>query len=291
MENRTEILRKIKPSKIEEAILKIKINRFLGRLNKNLEGTEAILGGSVAKDTHLRGTSDVDIFVLYEKDKDISNKLEKSLKIDAKRLLKSIRPYGGDLLDIGCSFGFLLEVARELGFKVFGADISQDCINYCISKGFIVKSLSDYNDNFFDIITLIGVIDHFSDPIKDFQEIKRVSKPGASIIIRIANMDLFLGRHSTVKPPEHLYYFSSATLKRFLEDNGFQVTNIRRSLTPFTIDEFSFRVFRYLFRISHYDFWFDIQKLISGILKFLKMDKIVILFPDGQIILNARCKK
>jgi len=217
--------------------------------------------------------------------------LEKSLKIDAKRLLKSIRPYGGDLLDIGCSFGFLLEVARELGFKVFGADISQDCINYCISKGFIVKSLSDYNDNFFDIITLIGVIDHFSDPIKDFQEIKRVSKPGASIIIRIANMDLFLGRHSTVKPPEHLYYFSSATLKRFLEDNGFQVTNIRRSLTPFTIDEFSFRVFRYLFRISHYDFWFDIQKLISGILKFLKMDKIVILFPDGQIILNARCKK
>ena len=217
--------------------------------------------------------------------------LEKSLKIDAKRLLKSIRPYGGDLLDIGCSFGFLLEVARELGFKVFGADISQDCINYCISKGFIVKWLSDYNDNFFDIITLIGVIDHFSDPIKDFQEIKRVSKPGASIIIRIANMDLFLGRHSTVKPPEHLYYFSSATLKRFLEDNGFQVTNIRRSLTPFTIDEFSFRVFRYLFRISHYDFWFDIQKLISGILKFLKMDKIVILFPDGQIILNARCKK
>ena len=73
MENRTEILRKIKPSKIEEAILKIKINRFLGRLTKNLEGTEAILGGSVAKDTHLRGTSDVDIFVLYEKDKDISN--------------------------------------------------------------------------------------------------------------------------------------------------------------------------------------------------------------------------
>jgi len=94
MENRTEILRKIKPSKIEEAILKIKINRFLGRLNKNLEGTEAILGGSVAKDTHLRGTSDVDIFVLYEKDKDISNKLEKSLKIfkDVDRL-KGSRDY------------------------------------------------------------------------------------------------------------------------------------------------------------------------------------------------------
>ena len=94
MENRTEILRKIKPSKIEEAILKIKINRFLGRLNKNLEGTEAILGGSVAKDTHLRGTSDVDIFVLYEKDKDISNKLEKSLKIfkDVERL-KGSRDY------------------------------------------------------------------------------------------------------------------------------------------------------------------------------------------------------
>ena len=94
MENRTEILRKIKPSKIEEAILKIKTNRFLGRLNKNLEGTEAILGGSVAKDTHLRGTSDVDIFVLYEKDKDISNKLEKSLKIfkDVDRL-KGSRDY------------------------------------------------------------------------------------------------------------------------------------------------------------------------------------------------------
>ena len=94
MENRTEILRKIKPSKIEGTILKIKINRFLGRLNKNLEGAEAILGGSVAKDTHLRGTSDVDIFVLYENNKDISNRLEKSLKIfkDVERL-KGSRDY------------------------------------------------------------------------------------------------------------------------------------------------------------------------------------------------------
>ncbi len=94
MENRTEILRKIKPSKIEGAILKININRFLGRLRKNLQEAEAILGGSVAKDTHLKGTSDVDIFVLYENDKDISNKLEKSLNVfNNVERLKGSRDY------------------------------------------------------------------------------------------------------------------------------------------------------------------------------------------------------
>src|SRR3989344_6793717 len=81
MKDRDLILKKIKPSRIEEISLMFRVNRFLKRLNKNLWDAEAILGGSVAKGTFLKGQHDVDIFVLYKNDKDISNKLESSLRI------------------------------------------------------------------------------------------------------------------------------------------------------------------------------------------------------------------
>ena len=81
MKDRDLILNKIKPSRIEEISLMFRVNRFLKRLNKNLWDAEAILGGSVAKGTFLKGQHDVDIFVLYKNDKDISNKLESSLRI------------------------------------------------------------------------------------------------------------------------------------------------------------------------------------------------------------------
>ncbi len=56
---------------------------FLTKLNSKLKQGKAVIGGSVAKGTWIRGNPDIDIFVQYPlkfKDQDISQLLEKDLK-------------------------------------------------------------------------------------------------------------------------------------------------------------------------------------------------------------------
>ncbi|MEM4240138.1 MAG: CCA tRNA nucleotidyltransferase [Candidatus Woesearchaeota archaeon] len=82
-----EVLAEITPSREERSSTLKTVNTFLSELNKSLAknrfAAKAILGGSYAKDTWLRGDYDVDVFVQFSlkyKGKDLSWMLEKSLK-------------------------------------------------------------------------------------------------------------------------------------------------------------------------------------------------------------------
>src|SRR3989344_5641158 len=71
-----QILKKIKPTKTEEELLKKKINSFL----RVMKGVKSVIGGSVAKGTWLKNNYDVDVFVKFRNNNNLSNRLEKILK-------------------------------------------------------------------------------------------------------------------------------------------------------------------------------------------------------------------
>jgi tRNA nucleotidyltransferase (CCA-adding enzyme) len=82
-----EVLQGITPTKEERAGTLKLVNDFLAKLNaalrKNKCAAKAVLGGSYAKDTWLRGDYDVDVFVqfaLKHKKDNLSNLLAKALK-------------------------------------------------------------------------------------------------------------------------------------------------------------------------------------------------------------------
>ncbi len=81
-----EILKEIKPSKIEEAKIKKIVKDFLDRLNRRLDKAKAIAGGSYAKGTWLKGEHDIDIFVRFKEDEDSSKKLKLALKKGFKQV-------------------------------------------------------------------------------------------------------------------------------------------------------------------------------------------------------------
>ena len=85
------VLKKITPTKEENKVLKQAADHFIKKLNSNLKGAKAILGGSAAKGTWLRGDYDIDIFVQFNqsfKHKDISEILHKKLKFLKKSVTK-----------------------------------------------------------------------------------------------------------------------------------------------------------------------------------------------------------
>lgn len=79
-------LEEIKPTEKEKREINDQINSFLKRLNSTLKDAKAVLYGSGAKGTWLKGGFDADIFVKYnykkysEKSEELSDLLEKQLK-------------------------------------------------------------------------------------------------------------------------------------------------------------------------------------------------------------------
>jgi len=90
-----KVLKKIKPSKFEEYVIEKKVNSFLKKLNKNLNDSRAIVGGSFAKGTWLKGKYDIDIFVLFNDDTNASEYLESVLEVLFKNVkrIKGSRDY------------------------------------------------------------------------------------------------------------------------------------------------------------------------------------------------------
>lgn len=82
-----EVLLTVKPSEKDIEDANFAINEIMGRLKLHIpRNVEILLAGSVARGTHLKGSSDIDIFLLYPRTVDSTAMERKSLDI-AKRIV------------------------------------------------------------------------------------------------------------------------------------------------------------------------------------------------------------
>ncbi len=147
------------------------------------------------------------------------------------KYLKTDKNQAMRFLDIGCSFGGFLKRAQNSGFKTYGIDISDYSTAYARDelglKNVVCGEFSAgmYEENFFDIVTMVEVIEHVKNPKKIIDGIYKVLKPGGIALIQTANMDgrqaKKAGKDYHYFLPGHLFYFSKKTLCKYLKDSGF----------------------------------------------------------------------
>ncbi|BCX80689.1 2-polyprenyl-6-hydroxyphenyl methylase/3-demethylubiquinone-9 3-methyltransferase [Methylomarinovum caldicuralii] len=117
---------------------------------------------------------------------------------------------GQDVLDVACGAGEWLIACRERGARIAGIDLSDRAIEICRQSfpdgEFHVTAAESlpFEDNRFDVVTCLGSLEHFIDPLRALAEMRRVAKPNATIIILVPNADfltrrlgLFSGTHQT----------------------------------------------------------------------------------------------
>ena len=132
----------------------------------------------------------------------------------------------GRLLDVGCSFGFFLEAARQRGWSVEGLDVSAHIVEYARSKmnlsvecapiseaGFAKKS--------FDVITMWYVIEHLPNPLESIRKLSSWLCENGMLVVGTPNVDSNLARLQGRRwrnwlPPDHLLYFCPGTMDRLL---------------------------------------------------------------------------
>lgn len=184
---------------------------------------------------------------------DAENRKAEKLIGEAKRtafalqlgnLKKYIKPKGKKLLDIGTGFGYLLEVAAEMGFDCYGIDISKKAVEVS-SKKFPSKikcgdlASADYDPEYFDAISIVDVLEHIPNPHESIAEAKRILKPGGLLFIISPNSSsitrLLAGKNWFQYKYEHVLYFNKKSLKFLLKKHSFELLDFKLNRKRFNL--------------------------------------------------------
>jgi len=138
-----------------------------------------------------------------------------------KSEIEKIKPAKGAILDIGCSAGFFLNIME--GWERYGMEIAEkfgQMAREKIGDNIYIGSFENYpiKENYFDVITLQDVFDHFIDPVENLKKCYQMLKPGGLLVIKAHNISCLYAKIKGVNfyaiiPPVHLFYFNEQSLK------------------------------------------------------------------------------
>jgi SAM-dependent methyltransferase len=120
-------------------------------------------------------------------------------------------PSDARVLDIGTSTGTNLRMLGELGYTRFeGLDASDDAVRWCAAKGLGKVTRGDvcsipFPDASFDLVLATDIIEHVDDDARALDEIRRVLKPGASVVITVPAFQSLWGLQDEVAHHKRRY--------------------------------------------------------------------------------------
>ena len=133
------------------------------------------------------------------------------------------------VLDIGCACGFYIdEIKRLKNCDVYGVEFSKWAIKYA-TETLNLKNIYfqekeyqyDFESNYFDVVFVLGTIEHVTKPKEMLAEVYRILKPGGIIMITTVDTKNYLPLY-LIKPPEHLFLFNHDNLPILLRNLGFK---------------------------------------------------------------------
>jgi hypothetical protein len=167
--------------------------------------------------------------------------LEKeSLEINFRARIRTLRRYmnvaQGALFEIGCAYGYFLNIARSSFRAASGIDISKDAVTHATKNLGLNAVAADYLSyqvkQHPDAIVMWDVIEHLPRPDLFVEKASADLSTGGLIAITTGDISSLNARlrgknWRMIHPPTHLHYFSIKTLTLLLEKNGFEVLYAR----------------------------------------------------------------
>jgi SAM-dependent methyltransferase len=166
----------------------------------------------------------------------------------------------GRVLDIGCGSGNFLRCMKEAGFSAFGIEPSESGSDFAreehgieIYRGMIEEYFASRSTRQFDVVTLLNVLEHLSEPSRTLAQVRQILAPGGvlAVVVPDARFHDLLGRlrralglpnpywleQSSVlsgfKLPDHLCSFQPRTIASLLENCGFRLIALQNAPVVF----------------------------------------------------------
>ncbi len=147
----------------------------------------------------------------------------------------------GTVLDLGCGDGLFMTLLREKNVNTFGLDISEVAVNICREKKLAAQVFDftsnelPYQEQSFDHVVMLDVLEHLYQPEKLLAEAARVAKE--DIIFSVPNFNSLPARWQVLKgqvalnnkPNKgHVYWFNYEIIHTMLQKNGLVATDFRK---------------------------------------------------------------
>ncbi len=151
-------------------------------------------------------------------------------------LIKKYKP-NGSLFDLGAGWGHFMLTGQQLGYDVYGIEISEQ--PYLYSKNDL-KLPVDHIDFFemkedktFDIITMWDVLEHIDKADPFIEKCARINSKNGYIVIQVPQIDSYFAKKYKdewkMMSLDHVNYFGKKTITQLLNKHGYEVECIKSS--------------------------------------------------------------
>jgi SAM-dependent methyltransferase len=129
------------------------------------------------------------------------------------------------ILDVGCGTGANLKMLARYG-QAEGVDISQQAVAFCRERGLESVKLGaleqlPYEDESFDLVTALDVIEHLDDDVAGLREIRRVLRPGGFVLVFVPAFMFLWGVQDDVS--NHRRRYTMTSMLTAIKAAGFSV--------------------------------------------------------------------
>lgn len=187
---------------------------------------------------------------------DYQNKSDKYYSKVRQEMMKYLPKGAGKIIDVGCGNGsFAREVKKETSGEVWGIEYTREGAKEAeegidrVFSGSCEENLEKLPDHYFDVAFFNDVLEHMPDPASLLRQFKVKLAPGGILISSIPNIRYhnallpillkkdFLYKSSGVMDYTHLRFFTSKSIRRMFEEQGYEVIvhegiNRSKSLKP-----------------------------------------------------------
>lgn len=192
---------------------------------------------------------------------------EFALRATFRRLLQNLAKRGltgGDLLEIGCGYGYLLDEARSFFGRRVGTEFSPEGAEIARATGaevFIGGIEQVPSEAKFDCVIGTQLIEHVYEPLSFVKRLVGHTRPGGHIILATPDIGGVLRKAMgqgwpSFKVPEHVLYFNFRTLSSLMSRAGLE--DVERLPYPHAFPfgliaaKFGFKLLPWL---GHFNIW------------------------------------
>lgn len=159
--------------------------------------------------------------------------------------IKHLKPYFKEdtkIIEVGCAYGYFLNIVKEKVSWHKGYDVSQEGIDYAVNELKVNASSGDYLEDkevkpgTIDMVCMWDVIEHVGEPDRHIARSARLLKKGGVICLTTGDIGAYVPRKRgdkwrMIHPPTHIYYFDVPSITLLLEKHGFVIESVRHKPT------------------------------------------------------------
>jgi 2-polyprenyl-3-methyl-5-hydroxy-6-metoxy-1,4-benzoquinol methylase len=149
-------------------------------------------------------------------------------------MLEQLCGLAGNMLEVGCSYGYFLSAARKRGWSVQGVELGAEAVAHAQKTlGLPVKNgrISDMRNGrvpSFDAVVAWHVLEHDPLPLDFAKTAFECLRPGGILAFRVPNLESTVAKLAGpcwqwLSPPEHVCMYTRETLSRLLAKCNFEI--------------------------------------------------------------------